>query len=78
HLSSTSATVIRYIQETKFSFEYEVCHEVDGINKNSVIEIQKRELSKEEIKHFKNSNVGDRLSFEVEKMIGEKIRVKLI
>lgn len=76
--SSKEATVIRYIQETKFSFEYEVCHVVDGENKNVIIEIPKKQLSKEEIKHFKNSNVGDRLSFEVEKMIGEKMRVKLI
>lgn len=73
-----AATVIRYIQETKFSFEYEVCHLVDGENSNSVIEIQKKQLSKEEIKHFKHSNVGDRINFEVEKMIGDKLRVKLI
>ncbi|MDD4976585.1 MAG: small ribosomal subunit Rsm22 family protein [Bacteriovorax sp.] len=74
----SAATVIRYIQETKFSFEYEVCHLVEGQNKNSIIEIQKKQLTKDEIKHFKNSNVGDRLSFEVEKMVGEKLRVKLL
>jgi hypothetical protein len=72
-----AATVVRYIQETKFSFEYEVCHLVDGVNKNSIIEIMKKELTKEEIKDFKHSNVGDRLSFDVEKMIGEKMRIKL-
>jgi SAM-dependent methyltransferase len=75
---TTAATVVRYIQETKFSFEYEVCHLVDGANKNDIIEIQKKNLTKEEIKHFKHSNVGDRLNFEVEKMVGEKLRVKLI
>lgn len=74
---STSATVIRYIQETKFSFEYEVCFADNGENKNAVIEIQKKQLSKEEVKNFKHSNVGDRLSFTVEKMIGQKLRVKL-
>jgi ribosomal protein RSM22 (predicted rRNA methylase) len=74
---TNSVTVVRYIQETKFSFEYEVCHLVEGVNKNSIIEIMKKELTKEEIKDFKYSNVGDRLSFDVEKMIGEKMRVKL-
>lgn len=75
---SNSATIIRYIQETKFSFEYEVCRIIDGENVNNVIEIQKKNLTKDEIKLFKNSNVGDRLSFEVEKIIGEKLRVKLV
>ena len=74
----TSATIIRYIQETKFSFEYEVCHLVDGENVNAVVEIQKKHLSKEDVKHFKYSNVGDRINFEVEKIIDKKLRVKLI
>lgn len=76
-LVQDAATVIRYIQETKFSFEYEVCFLDQGENKNTVIEIQKKQLTKEEEKHFKHSNVGDRLSFTVEKIIGEKLRVKL-
>ncbi|MFA6236126.1 MAG: small ribosomal subunit Rsm22 family protein [Bacteriovorax sp.] len=70
-------TVIRYVQETKFSFEYEVCLFENGENKNVVIEIQKKHLSREQEKHFKHSNVGDHIHFEVEKMIGEKLRVKL-
>ncbi len=74
---SQSATVIRYIQETKFSFEYEVCFAENGENKNAVIEIQKKQLSKEEVKNFRHSNVGDLLNFTVEKMIGDKLRVKL-
>lgn len=76
--SETSATVIRYIQETKFSFEYEVCFAENGENKNVVIEIQKKHLSKDEEKHFKHSNVGDRMNFSVEKIIGEKLRVRLL
>lgn len=75
---STSATIIRYIQETKFSFEYEICFHENGENKNAVIEIQKKHLSKEEEKHFKNSNVGDRVNFTLDKMVGEKMRVKLV
>jgi ribosomal protein RSM22 (predicted rRNA methylase) len=77
-IALTSATVIRYIQETKFSFEYEVCYTASGENKNSVIEIQKKHLSKDEIKDFKHSNVGERLDFSVEKIVGDKLRVKLI
>lgn len=77
-LPSTSFTVTRYIKETKFSFEYEVCHLVEGKNKNSIVEILKKQLTKEEVKHFKNSNVGERLNLEVLKMIGDKMRVKLL
>ena len=74
---SSSATVVRYIQETKFSFEYEVCFALEAENKNSIIEILKRDLSKEDVKKFRNSNVGDLLNFKVVKMIGDKMRVKL-
>jgi ribosomal protein RSM22 (predicted rRNA methylase) len=69
--------ITRYLNETKFSFEYEVCLHESGENKNKVIEIQKRQLSKDEEKFFKNSDVGERVDFEVEKTIGEKLRVKL-
>jgi ribosomal protein RSM22 (predicted rRNA methylase) len=74
---SNQAITTRYLNETKFSFEYEVCLNEIGENINRVIEIQKRQLTKEEEKFFKNSNVGERLDFEVEKIIGEKLRVKL-
>lgn len=69
--------ITRYLNETKFSFEYEVCLHESGENKNKVIEIQKRQLSKDEEKFFKNSDVGERVEFHVEKTIGEKLRVKL-
>lgn len=75
--ASTFATVIRYIQETKFSFEYEICHFIEGKNENVVIEILKKDLSKVELKNLKNSNVGDRYNFEILKMIGKKWRVRL-
>ncbi len=74
---TNSPTTIRYINETKFSFEYEVCYQDEDQNKNSVIEIQKKNLSKEEEKHFKNADVGEKISFEVEKVVGSKLRVKL-
>ncbi len=71
------ATVTRFITETKFSFEYEVCYFHGNENKNAIIEIQKKNLSKEREKYFKNSNVGERLTFELEKDLGMKFRVKL-
>lgn len=71
------ATTIRYINETKFSFEYEVCHLENGSNKNDVIEIQKKQLSKEQEKHFKNADVGEKISFEIEKLVQNKLRVRL-
>lgn len=75
---TNSATTIRYINETKFSFEYEVCYLENGVNTNAVIEIQKKQLSKSEEKHFKNADVGEKISFEAEKIVQNKLRVKLI
>ena len=69
---------IRFMNETKFSFEYEVCMQnTDNENRNVVIEIQKKQLTKEQEKAFKNANVGEKLSFEVEKEVQKKLRVKL-
>ena len=74
-----SPVTIRFLNETKFSFEYEVCMQNENEqNRNVVIEIQKKHLSKSEEKQLKNSDVGVRLDFEIEKIIQGKIRVKLI
>lgn len=74
---SNEATIIRYITETKFSFEYEVCMFENDKNKNVIIEIQKKQLDKKLEKKFKNLNVGEKLTFSVEKIVGVKYRVKL-
>ncbi|MEA9355938.1 class I SAM-dependent methyltransferase [Bacteriovorax sp. PP10] len=74
---SNEATIIRYITETKFSFEYEVCMFENDKNKNVVVEIQKKQLDKKLEKKFKNLNVGEKLNFTVEKIVGDKYRVKL-
>jgi hypothetical protein len=78
NLAVQDPTVIRYINETKYSFEYEVCFFHEGENKNAIVEIQKKHLSKEQEKHFKNANVGDKIQFEIEKQIGSKFRVRLL
>jgi hypothetical protein len=77
-VTSALATIVRYINETKFSFEYEVCMFENGKNKNVIIEIQKKQLDKKTEKKFKNLNVGERLSFTVEKIVGDKYRVALL
>ena len=70
---------IRFMNETKFSFEYEVCMQNEkNENRNVVIEIQKKQLSKSEEKAFKNADVGEKIGFEVEKIVQEKLRVKLV
>jgi hypothetical protein len=76
-IARTDATIIRYVNETKFSFEYEVCFFENSENKNVIIEIQKKHLSKAEEKYFKNANVGDRIEFIVEKKLEKIWRVKL-
>lgn len=75
--SSNKAVMTRFIQETKFSFEYEICFNHNGENKLKIAEIQKRNLSKKEEKEFKNLNVGELIDFEIEKEINEKIRIKI-
>jgi hypothetical protein len=80
-ITRTDATIIRYVNETKFSFEYEVCfceNNENNENKNVIIEIQKKHLSKVEEKYFKNANVGDRIEFIVEKKLEKMWRVKLL
>ncbi len=76
--SSTSApTLVRYLTETKFSFEYEACIAEDNKNVIRTVEIQKRQLDKTLVKTFKHLNVGERIDFEVEKVVDHKLRIKL-
>lgn len=74
---SRLATVVRYIHETKFSFEYEVCFFEDGKNKNVIVEIQKKQLDKKAEKKFKYLDVGEKLAFTIDKVIGDKFRIIL-
>lgn len=73
----TDSTIIRFINETKFSFEYEVCFFDGTQNKNAIIEIQKKHLTKSEEKHFKNANVGEKINYVIEKEVSGRLRVKL-
>lgn len=71
------SVITRYLNETKFSFDYEVCENWENQNHLRNIEIQKRDLSKKEEKILKNFNVGEFLEFEVTKELENKSRVKL-
>lgn len=75
---SSEATIIRFINETKFSFEYEVCVYENGHNKNVIVEIQKKQLDKKEEKEFKNMSVGVRIRYQVDKVIADKYRILLL
>jgi ribosomal protein RSM22 (predicted rRNA methylase) len=75
---SNLATIIRFMNETKFSFEYEVCTFEDGKNKNVVVEIQKKHLDKKTEKKFKHMNVGEKILFKIDKVVGEKYRIQLL
>ncbi|MCB9062298.1 MAG: hypothetical protein H6622_12325 [Halobacteriovoraceae bacterium] len=65
----TSFQVIRILLETKFSFEFEVCTNSGGIE---IFEVQKRTLSKEQIKSIRMLSWGVKLEFKKIKILGEK------
>lgn len=75
---SNLATIIRYLNETKFSFEYEVCTFENDKNVNVVVEIQKKHLDKQTEKKFKNLNVGEKIKFKIDKIVGAKYRIQLL
>lgn len=77
HEFKKSSVVTRYFNETKFSFDYEVCENLEGQNHLRNIEIQKRDLSKKEEKILKDFNVGEFLDYEITKELEKKSRVKL-
>lgn len=63
--------IVRYLRETKFSFDYQTCVESDSrelILKE--IELLKRSLSKSEIKFLKDWSVGEYIKYEIKKDLG--------
>ncbi|EQC49234.1 hypothetical protein M899_0703 [Bacteriovorax sp. BSW11_IV] len=73
------ARLFRFLGETKFSFEWQVCFFQEGENKLAKFEIQKRSLSKSMQKSLKKESVGIGFNFEIDKQLGENhFRVKLI
>lgn len=71
---NSKVTLIRYLNETKFSFIYEACEYNNNENKNLKIEILKKSLSKDQEKYFKNANIGDQFIFIKDKLVGDTWR----
>lgn len=71
---SNELTIVRYLNETKFSFIYDVCDFEAGENKIVKIEILKKNMTKEMEKKYKNASVGDRIVFIKEKLVGDTWR----
>lgn len=72
-----TALIVQYLNETKFSFLYEVCILEDGENKLVTFELLKKFMNKEIIKKFKNANVGEKIIFSVLKKIDNVWRVRV-
>jgi hypothetical protein len=77
-LISKKATIIQFLNETKFSFNYDVCLNEDGQNQIVTFEILKKDMSKDQIKFYKNSNVGNIIEYEILKKLATIWRVKII
>ena len=76
---TTSAyRVVRFLRETKFSFEWQVCGEFEGKNALKDFEVMKKSLSKKQIKEFKRQGVGEKISVnKLKEMTPQKWRVEL-
>ena len=69
---------VRFLVETKYSFEWEVCINELGQNKIYLFEIPKKEHSKEMLKTLKKLSVGCQFSYtELKKINENKYRVKI-
>lgn len=66
------ARFIRYLNETKYAFSWEVCLQEEGTLKVCHFEIMKKGLSKKEQKAFKKLSVGQNFNFEVLKKISDE------
>lgn len=71
--------LVRFIDENKHSFQWEVCMVLNSIEQLVRIEIPKKTLSKSEVKELKNNSVGGIYKFEIIKEISPvHFRAKLI
>jgi ribosomal protein RSM22 (predicted rRNA methylase) len=72
--SKTQERIIRVFPETKFSFEWEVCHK----EKNDRYQLLKRNLNKDQIKSLEALLSGDEIQTKLVKDLGEMKRVEII
>ena len=71
------ARLVRFLNNSKFGFEVEVCLCKENDLVIEKIQLLKKDMTKEEIKKFENINVGSKLTFTVIKKFDDFIRVKL-
>lgn len=76
-IPETEARFIRFFNETKHSFDWEVCKKgPEGLEKVA-FEIPKKILSKKDAKALKKISVGINFKYEVDKVLGNgKVRLK--
>lgn len=70
--SGTEARFIRYLNESKYAFTWEVCLLEEGELRLCQFEIMKKSLEKKEIKSFKKLSVGQNFTFEVLKRLNSE------
>lgn len=65
-IEDTRATFVRFLNETKFSFEWEVCLEDGQLMK---FQWMKKNFTKQELKRKQNASVGERFNYSLDKII---------
>jgi len=71
--------VVRFLRETKFSFDVQVCGTKEGTNELIDFEIVKKSLSKKQVKEFKRQSVGLSINIDILKEVTpQKWRVKVL
>lgn len=73
-----TARIVRVHSQTKHSFEWSVCAELDGSNQVKRVELPKRGLSKFELKRLSTIMAGERISYRVVKRFEDRERIELV
>lgn len=72
------ARLIRIFPKTKFSYEWEACHEVGGKNLTVRLQLQNKHVEKADVKKIDAMKSGDEVIFTLEKETQDYLRIKLI
>lgn len=79
HMIQSKATMVRFVTETKHSFEWEVCLEQAQKLNLKIFEIPKKNLSKEKIKELQRASTGHLFNYSLVKEIdSQKWRILLV
>lgn len=69
---------IRFLNETKFSFIYQVCVEEQQENQLIHVELMKKAMTKSQIKEFQQADLGIELKLKFEKMVAGNWRCHVL